>query len=129
MRKNCFKLHSMNFLWRSKHAYIYIKSDGSLFVIIIESKYTSTIMYNSTKGSIYVDNHIFSEHCSTWVRNGEFTSIDKHIFQNIWWHWCRGAMWRLRAVKNLYRSAVKLVESKFTLKESILMPIDFKTLE
>jgi len=59
MRKNCFKLHSMNFLWRSKHAYIYIKSDGSLFVIIIESKYTSTIMYNSTKGSIYVDNHIF----------------------------------------------------------------------
>jgi len=35
----------------------------------------------------------------------------------------------LRAVKNLYRIALKLAEPKLTLKESILMPIDFKTLD
>jgi len=43
----------MNFLWRSKYAYIHIKSAGLLFVIIIESKYTATIIYNGTKASIY----------------------------------------------------------------------------
>jgi len=35
----------------------------------------------------------------------------------------------LRAVKNLYRRALKLAEPKLTLKESLLMPIDFKTLD
>ena len=58
MRKNCFKLQQYEFFVEVQTC-IYIKSDGSLFVIIIESKYTGTIMYNSTKGSIYVDNHIF----------------------------------------------------------------------